>query len=205
MSCRADASPDADASTDADAGIPVPEHVALVGRADPRPRLALDTAGESGSDVPRRRRGEFPGPGDRAPRDQPVPMGHRVPVGGRRGRAGDVVHAEHRHGRDVRSRAAAESGQGHGPGGAGEEQRRRVARDPRLPHGAVLLVARHQHRAPSALGAQPRDVRRGSVPLRRDGRRVRTRAAGRRRQQHAVSARQRGLQALLGVCGACQF
>ena len=64
--------------------------------------------------------------------------------------------------------------------GAREAPRVRAARPARALSGPDVLVAQHQHLPRPALGARPGDLRRGPVPDRPHGRRVRHRPAGRR-------------------------
>ena len=145
-------------------------------------RVPHDARGEGAPDA-EHRSGD---PASRRPRLQLVERGaarrrpgprHRLPAGDRTRR-----HLGHR--------PDAPGGRRHLHRGAGQVQRRPDAsrpfrpgraRDPSRPHRrADVLVAERQHLPRSPLGTRPGDVRRGSLPDRPHGRRVRHRHAGRR-------------------------
>ena len=113
------------------------------------------------------------GAGHPAARRPGLRLVERVPA--RRGprRRGDGVPAGHRHGRLVRPGADARGRDGHQRRGARQAPRVRAARAARPLPGPDLLVAEHQHLPRPALGPRPGDLRRGPVPHRAHGRRVR--------------------------------
>ena len=104
----------------------------------------------------------------------------RVPARRRpRGRR-DGVPAGDRARRHLRRAAAARGRRRDLRRGAREAPRVRAARPARALSGPDVLVAQHQHLPRPALGPRPGDLRRGPVPDRPHGRRVRHRPAGRR-------------------------
>ena len=153
-------------------------------RSLPRPRPRLRGAGRRPR-LPDDRRGEGLAAHERgrrhpAARRSRLRVVERVPA--RRGAGGrrDRVSPGHRPGRDLRRAALPRDGGRHRQRGPRQAPPVRAAGQARALPGPHLLVAEHQHLPGPALGARAGDLRRGPVPDRPPGRRLRAGSAGRR-------------------------
>ena len=119
--------------------------------------------------------------GHPAPRRAGVRLVERVPARRRPRRRRHRVPAGHRPGRDLRhAPRCSEMADGDRRRGPGQAPPVRPPGQARAVPGPHLLVAEHQHLPRPALGPRPGDLRRGPLPHRADGRRVREGPAGRR-------------------------
>ncbi len=138
-----------------------------------RPRLAHDAGREDLADArPCRRHSSA--------RRAQVRLVERGPARRRLRRIRHQLPAGDRHGRHLGHRSRAPDGRDHLHRGARQVPPGHARRPPRDVLRAHLLGAQRQHLPRSALGTRPGDLRRGSVPHRAHGGRLRHRHAGRR-------------------------